>query len=220
MTSNLKFGFMLSCWKQCLYVDECIDSIINQKYQNLEIVFQGEKCKHEFDDKRIISICDGKRLGQVKRLNKAIRTINADYVQFMGVDDLLRPNILETISRKINDTERKEWYYGDHYQITKDGIIEQRSGKFNLGKLTRKCYIAGGAVFVRQDIVVGFKFNEVLGLGNDWLMWCRLGRLFEPGYFNTPIYYERLGTSTIRKFGTMRFRRWLIKRRIHQELRC
>jgi len=216
----IKFGFILSCWKHCLYVDECIDSIINQKYQNLEIVFQGEKCQHKFDDKRIISICDGKRLGHVERLNRAVRIINADYIQFMGVDDLLRPDILETISQKIRDTKRKEWYYGDHYQITKNGIIEQKAGEFKLNKLTKKCYIAGGTVFVRQDIAIGFKFNEVLGLGNDWLMWCRLGKLYNPGYFGMPIYYEQMDTSTIRKFGTMRIRRWLIKRRIQREAQC
>lgn len=210
----IRFGYILSCWRHCQYVKQCVDSIREQDVET-DIVLFGEKCVHN-DANFCVNDCE--RKGQVARLNEGLQIIKADYVSFMGVDDYLL-RTLTMVKDTILFSGKKEWYYGFHWQqmIGKSNFQKLiQAPPFDANRLKTQNYIAGGAVFVRTDILKQFGFEEVFGLGADWILWNKLAQKYQPVELRIPIYVERLGTSHIRIPGTRAIRRALIKRRIRR----
>ncbi len=213
----IKFGYILSCWRHCQYVEQCINSIKNQNVDT-EILLFCEKCTHRRGEESGISMClsDGKRKGQVARLNEGLKIIKSDYVSFIGVDDYLLCT-LPMVEDAILGSGKKEWYYGFHWQeMIGESNFQNlvQAPAFDADRLKTQNYIAGGAVFVRTDIIKQFGFEEVFGLGGDWILWNKLAQKYKPVELRIPIYVERLGTSHIRLPGTRTVRRVLVKRKI------
>lgn len=80
------------------WVDECIESILNQTYKNIEFIivldnpnnielkdFLNSKAQQ---DKRIKFIINNENLGLVKTLNKAIKVCTGEYIARMDADDI------------------------------------------------------------------------------------------------------------------------------------
>lgn len=220
---SVSFGFVLSCWRHCGYVDQCTRSILLQQYQNKKIILFGETCIHNIPG--VVCVNDGVRCGRVARLNEGIRTLDTDYISFFGVDDYLCPDVLGKVAEIIKATGGREWYYGQHLQDFGDAIREYPLTQFNLDLLRQKDYIAGGAVFLRRDIALQHGFYGIgkKGFGDDWIMWYRVGMQYAPVILNFPIYVERIGTTTTRAVATnnkllalyrrrqYKFRRWLVR---------
>ena len=77
------------------YLEQCLDSIINQSYQNLEIILVNDGStdnslnicnKYKKIDKRIIVI-DQKNQGQAAARNKALSIAKGKYIGFVDSDD-------------------------------------------------------------------------------------------------------------------------------------
>ncbi len=212
----IKFGYILSCWHHCQYVEQCIESIRNQMVST-EIILFGEKCSHNF--KNVKCINDGKHRGQIVRLNQGLGIIQSDYISFMGVDDYLfqidpRRTVLKEVEKGILESGKKEWYYGTHFQLKDSKFKWKDVNLFDIDKLKTRNYIAGGAVFVRMDILKQYGFEEVFGLGGDWILWNKLAQKYKPVELKIPIYIERIGTSHIRIPGMRAVRRMLVRREI------
>jgi hypothetical protein len=169
----------------------------------------GEKCTHSFDN--VTCINDGKRLGQVARLNMGLELLDTDYFSFMGVDDYLI---------KIPECDA-DFYYGDHIQQRRMYRIDTDHGLYNTSYVKSKPfdiqtykqgnYIAGGAAFVKTEIAKKIGFNEIFGLGGDWIFFNKVAQIVKPTYIDTAIYVERIGTSHIRIPGTRAIRRFIVK---------
>lgn len=207
---SVSFGIVLSCYKHCNFVKGCIESILKQNYSNIKIlVFSDHKdcCFEKIEDGRINYFKDNKRMGQCSRINQGLDLLDTDYVMFFGVDDYLRDGVL-TQAAEIIKKEKKEWYYGGH--LNNNGL--HKAKQFDFRRLTKENYIAGGSVFLRLDIARRFRFKEIFGLGGDWIMWYRVGRVFDPVLLDFPVYVERLGTSHIRKPVIRRIQKFFIRK--------
>ena len=83
-------------------IDECIESLINQSYRNLEIILCDDRStdnsysliKQHFPDPRISWIsADG--VGACAARNTGFQHCSGDYIQFLDADDLMARNKLE-----------------------------------------------------------------------------------------------------------------------------
>ena len=86
-------------------VGKCLDSILKQKYQNLEIILiddgstdkSGEICdKYARSDKRIIAIHQ-KNSGIAEVRNLGLRKASGDYVSFIDGDDYVKTNYIQSL---------------------------------------------------------------------------------------------------------------------------
>lgn len=182
----------------------------------------GESCQHNIAGVNCIN--DGERRGRVARLNAGIKALDTDYISFFGVDDYLLPNVLDKVAATIEQTGKKEWYYGWHKQDRNGTLTDFKLTQFDLSILQQKDYIAGGAVFLRRDIALKNVFYGIgkKSLGDDWIMWYRTGCHYMPVVMDMPIYVERIGTTTTRAVESpsylrslwsrrqYKFRRWLV----------
>ena len=80
------------------YIRECINSILNQTYKNLEIIIEDD-CSQDntqqeikkIKDKRIKSFFSEKNKGVVETMNDLLKKCNGKYIAIIGSDDVWYP---------------------------------------------------------------------------------------------------------------------------------
>lgn len=93
---NKTLTIIIPCYNSSLYIERCIYSIINQTYQDIEIIiiddFSTDNSvsiikKLQLYDKRIKLIQNKNNIGQGKSRNIAINEANGEYITFVDSDD-------------------------------------------------------------------------------------------------------------------------------------
>jgi len=96
------------------YIRECLDSVINQTYKNLEIICvddcspdKSAKIIEEYlqKDKRIKIIRHDKNQGTGVARNTGMKNSNGEYISFVDPDDYLNLNIIELMVKKQKETD-------------------------------------------------------------------------------------------------------------------
>lgn len=112
-----KVAILLSTYNGEKYLREQIDSILNQTYQNFELVVRDDGSKDstveivkeymEKSDKEI-TLLVGKNLGFIKSFFELLKHSDADYFSFADQDDIWLPNKIELAVNsldKLDDTK-------------------------------------------------------------------------------------------------------------------
>ena len=91
------------------YLDECIESVLNQTYSNIEIILidDGSNDKsweicNEFllKDKRVVVIHQD-NLGSGAARNNGLKVANGRYITFVDSDDVVSPTFIESLVNEI-----------------------------------------------------------------------------------------------------------------------
>jgi len=101
--SNPKISIIVPVYNVEKYLSQCIDSLINQTYTNIEIIFINDESPD--NSKRIleeyvlkdyrIKIINQENTGLSKARNKGIEAATGDYIMFVDSDDWLELNSCE-----------------------------------------------------------------------------------------------------------------------------
>ena len=164
------------------YINNCISSLINQTYKNLEIIIIDDASldnskdiikKYASLDKRIRPIYSEINQGVSKSRNIGLRTYTGDYVFFMDADDYIKENTIELMlkdSKKYNAdlvenyhliiyrNNNKEYKFTEK-KVPKNNLI-MGSLKDNLDILTKSTYITGK--LIHKSLLKNLFFNENL----------------------------------------------------------
>ncbi len=107
----MKFSIIVPVYNVEKYVNKCLDSLINQTYQNYEIIVvcdkstdKSEKIVDEYikENKKIKKIF-AENTGLAKAKNIGIKNAKGDYIMFLDGDDYYEEKLLETIKNNIED---------------------------------------------------------------------------------------------------------------------
>lgn len=128
MEKNNQLGLVSICmpsYNAGKYIQETINSILNQSYQNFELIIVNDGSTDDTweilqsqKDNRIKIFNTGNQ-GQCAAANLAYSHSKGDYIKFMDADDLISENFLELqvnrISNHPNTIASAEWgrFYGD-----------------------------------------------------------------------------------------------------------
>ena len=108
MTNNNilpKVSVMVPVYNAEDYIEECLDSILNQDYKNIEIVVSDDcssdntqeilikKYRHH---KNIILFLNKKNLGVTLNCNQALEATSGDFISLFAGDDVMKPLKIET----------------------------------------------------------------------------------------------------------------------------
>lgn len=112
------------------YLRQCLDSVINQTYDNLEIVCINDCSKDSSDkilleyaqkDSRIIIKKNSKNLGLGLSRNEGIKIAHGEYIHCLDSDDWLELNAYETLVKYFdNETDAVRFTYISHDEISKN----------------------------------------------------------------------------------------------------
>ena len=173
-------------YKKREYFKQSLLSVINQTYQNIEIIIifdDNYNSDIEFIqkfldlDKRIKLIDNKKNLGVAISRNKGIEISKGDYVAFLDCDDYWDKNKLE---KQYNFMcNNKILFSHTTYQIinTKNEIIGKNIIKKQLSykDLINSCDIGLSTVLMKKEILSISKFKQI-STKEDYALWLELSR--------------------------------------------
>lgn len=132
MSQNQKVTIICSCFNHEKYVVECLESVCNQTYPNIQIIVIDD-CSNdnsvsvieEFIIKKsdIIFIKNPKNLGITKSVTKAMHFVEGDFFIDLAADDILMPRCVELLLHKFQNSTYPNLalVYGNAEEITENG---------------------------------------------------------------------------------------------------
>ena len=125
-----------------MYLERCLNSILNQTYQNMEIILvddgstdeSPQKCdKYAHRDSRI-SVIHKENGGQSSARNVGLDVCSGDYISFVDSDDWIEPNMLSTLLEQLETYEASLAICGryDAFENSKERLIGKSLGKNGL----------------------------------------------------------------------------------------
>ena len=174
------------------FLEECVSSIINQTYTNIEILiiddsskkniydYQKKHLKSKFNDSRIKFYRNNKNYGVSYSLNKGIKLSKGKYINWCSYDDLFHPNKLNlqyALIKKMSFQSRTIISCNTHVlydDLNYSRIINYQNINSKDALLFRDKY-SGGSFLIPKSIfyLVGF-FNIKLRFTQDYDMWLRM----------------------------------------------
>ena len=127
MNSNPKISVIVPVYNTEAYLKECVDSIVNQTYQNLEILLVDDGStdnsgamaeKFALEDKRV-RVFHKENGGSSSARNLGIKEATGEYIGFIDSDDYIEPDMYELLAEGVGK-------YGlEMAQISRDEVDEE-----------------------------------------------------------------------------------------------
>ena len=141
---NPKVSIIVPVYNVEKYLAQCLDSLINQTFQDIEIIcFNDASTDNSLEilknyaskDNRIQIIDSQINIRQGGGRNACIRASKAPYVMFVDPDDWVETNFIERYYQTITETN-SDIVTGNYYIVNDDKISPQISLKNNLNNDT------------------------------------------------------------------------------------
>ena len=213
-------------------LDQCIESIVNQTYKNLEIIIVNDGstdnsvniCKNwEANDSRIILI-DKQNEGVAKTRNEGLKIATGDYIGFVDHDDFIEPEMYETMLVDMEEhnadivmcsstgiyedgTTTKAYPNYKSFEIEKESLIKRMQSyeKIFCSSVWSKLY--------KRKVVRDLKFDTEIILGDDYyfngIAYTNINKFYydERSLYN---YRIREGSISRRKVDNHFFDKYLV----------
>lgn len=102
-------SILIPCFNGEKYIDECLNSILNQTYKNLEVIIVNDGSTDnsytllqeysalfsEYNMKYIL--LNQENSGAASAINNGLKYINGDYLMWMDIDDTLNPHAIDKL---------------------------------------------------------------------------------------------------------------------------
>jgi glycosyltransferase involved in cell wall biosynthesis len=192
---KLKFSIIIPSFNQGVFIAQTINSILNQSYQNFEIlVIDGGSNDSTLEilksyEDRIFWLSE-KDKGQTHAINKGIALAKGDVIAYLNSDDYYAEDAFEKVASVFNQNDDVLWITGDYLIVDEDGkkiqsaiakykIFFRNHLSFNL--LTVLNPIIQPATFLRRELInkTGL-FNEGLSYTMDYEYWLRAIKTQKP----------------------------------------
>ena len=182
---NSKVSIIVSAYNAEKNIEQCINSIENQTYKDIEIIIINDGSKDNTQKisenlKKIyknIIVVNQENKGVSQSRNTGIDKATGEYIMFVDSDDFIEKNMIETILKnKENDLTISNYkrYYGkdkiinnieiDEKIYNKEEFLENFWNLYNTYLINSPCFR-----IYRKDIIVlnEIKFNPKYELGED-----------------------------------------------------
>ena len=184
MKQNFKISVIVPIYNVDKYLDECLSSIVNQTYKNLEIILINDGStdkseiickKYEKEDDRIIVI--SKENGGVSNArNVGIKNATGEFIAFVDSDDTIDKTYFETLitNSKNNDLTICKFliFSNKIYKNKNDDNSITRIENNNLILLDKMCLLNTPCCKLFKTEIIkknNIKFEESISLGEDLL---------------------------------------------------
>ncbi|MCM3023157.1 glycosyltransferase [Heyndrickxia ginsengihumi] len=138
-----------------LYLEECLNSIINQTYKNIEIIVINDgstdnslKLLEEYASKHSnIKVISQRNSGNSVARNKGIEESNGKYIYFLDSDDFLLPQAFENLIEKM------EKYDLDLIRFSAEPFLDGIDININKKLYDFKEYFKNGRVYEKKEFL-------------------------------------------------------------------
>ncbi len=209
------------------YLPDAVQSIINQTYQDWELVILNDEYGAELGwytdiDKRVdyyapFHVKDG----QPAKLNLGIKKAKGDYIAFQDADDISFPYRLRG-SLDYFEKYNCDMVYGDKIFLYPDRQDYWQSPEWNKNLLHKRPTGAWGSYMIRTELARQCPFDESVSWGNDHIFEGMVAvKTDKIIHIPLPLYKQRTYSSTYRTCKMPIYRkmkRLWIKRKINKRV--
>lgn len=194
----------------CSYVDQAIESALNQTYPNIEVIVVNdgstkfkEKITPYFDRIKYIEKENG---GTASALNEGIRNAEGDYFSWLSSDDIYykdktakQLDVMKVLNANFSYTNYSLINEQSQVTIRDAGVYFPFKIDF-LQNLRKGNNINGCTVMMKMEVFSSLGlFNENLKFTQDYDFWLRAIQHYEFYYVNEPLLkyrvHEDMGTK-------------------------
>ena len=130
----LKITIIIPCYNCEKYIKKCVESILNQTYQNIEIILINDGSTDNTDavinlimeNTTNIVYINKENTGVSDTRNVGINEATGDYIMFIDSDDFIEHNYINEFVKGAKDNP--DLIVGGFTYILNDGLKEQISG--------------------------------------------------------------------------------------------
>ncbi len=190
-----RISIVIPSYNQAHYIQNCIQSIRNSRYPNLEIIIvDGASQDGTIDilkkEKGLLWISE-KDHGQADALNKGLLIATGEIIGWMNCDDFYNPETFFMVNEQFRKNPEKKWLCGKCRIVDAQGKEIRRwiTGyknfwllRYSYSTLLSENYISTPAVFFKNDIVkeIGPMDTRYGSLAFDYDFWLRIGKRYQP----------------------------------------
>lgn len=191
------------------YVIDSINSVLNQTYQNIELIVIDDGSKdnsvsiiRDLSKKYGFKFINRENRGLSATLNEGIKISSGKYISILASDDKI---IEYKIEKQVQFMEENPDYmasYGNRIIIygkieRKDIVNNAKSGWIFHELLTAKISIPALTSIINKSVFnyIGY-YDENLWI-EDWDMWLRIAEKYQIGYLNEYLAYYRKHDTNI-----------------------
>ncbi len=227
-----KVSVIIPTYNRARYLKECIDSVLNQGFMNLEIIVcdnastdNTTQIINSFNDKRIFYYRNNTNLGATKNYNKVLSYVTGDFIQIFGDDDVMNIGCIQKKLEIFNSyptvglihtdlniiNEKSEITSADHWAKNAWGkwsTTHSESRFFSNAEYHKILYrirniISMATVMIRREVFEKVGyFNSNLDYIIDWDYWLRITLFYDVYYLNEKLISQRLHASNEQKSMT------------------
>ena len=185
MSAMPLISVLMPAYNSELYIAEAIESILDQSYQNIELIIfdDGSQDKTReviegFTDPRIVKILSDQNYGVVRARNEMIDKAQGQYIALMDADDIADRFRLEKQLRALQAGEcdlcgSAQW------------VLDEASGKIKKSKdqysdadlralLSVYCGLCNSAMMGKAEIFKRFKYDTTILTSEDYYLWVQM----------------------------------------------
>ncbi|HEX6457212.1 MAG TPA: glycosyltransferase [Solirubrobacterales bacterium] len=204
---------VIPCWNQAGYLGEAIESVLAQRYPELELTVVDDGS--EDNSFEVAARYPGVRRlrqansGVAAARNRGLAESSGEYVVFLDADDRLLPNALEVGMGELLAAPEAAFAAGRPRDIGRTGRVIREAAQPLVSrdhylKLLEECFIWSGSsvVYRRAPLEAVGAFNEERAAADDYELYLELAREFPVVCHDTVVTeYRRHGSNTTRNAG-------------------
>ncbi len=214
---NPKVSFVVPCYNLGHLLPDCVHSILNQSYKNLELIIMDDcspdatpEIAKTFKDSRVAYFRNETNLGVCGNFNRGIELAQGEYIWIISADDRLRRNyaVEKFVALMESDPglgfafcpvvllERGQETTSPNKHGQEDRIFKGH----DFFRMLQKGYCLSASAIVRRECYHRLGMLPVdLDYGGDWYVWCLFSLYYDVGYLAEPMVNYRVHDQQITK---------------------
>ena len=209
-----KISVIVNCHNGEKYIRKCISSILNQIYQNYEIIFfdnfssdNSKKILESFKDERIKYFYSDIKFPLYKARNEAIKKSTGSLIAFLDVDDWWENSFLSSKKFFFEDS-KYDYFYSNTlmYHEKSNKFIKYKNFDLPDGRiyhfLAKDYFIIISGLIIKREILEKEKyFNENYNIIGDYDLMMRVSKYTNAKGFDQPLINYRVHEKNFSKIN-------------------
>lgn len=176
-----------------LFLRQAIQSILNQTYQNLEIIIIDD-CSDDETSEIVMNIKtkipikyfrNNERFGISRSRNLGIEKSQGEYIAVLDGDDFWNDNY--KIEKQVEFLDKNTEYALVGTNVIKINTINEKTGNIiykntDSGIRTKMLFrnqFTQSSILIRKNIIKNFQYDNALEVWEDYDLWLRIGRKYK-----------------------------------------
>lgn len=188
---------VIPCYNSSTTINDCLDSVLKQSYQDIEIVLIDDgstddtllkliEFKNKHQDRYPIAVVSQKNAGPSKARNEGIELAQGELIAFLDSDDIWIPEKLSLQIELYNRFAQPPVMIGAPHPYNKPKVVAGYTD-ITLKKLLWSNAFQTSSVLSQRKILLHNKFNQKQKYSEDYALWLALAKQGKCLLINQPL---------------------------------